>query len=164
LRPSSPARHHLKAIDAGQLLLPFRAEAEGSPNSPSNGRADGVQASLPRRSSGKTPKQQNPDTQERRKPKRKEKNAKQAPLAPAVIPPEDKRLLTNRTEALGQVRFLRLPEVKAITGLGKTSIYELIRDKSFPAPIRLRSRAVAWVESEVRQWAQERVHGSRPAA
>jgi prophage regulatory protein len=68
------------------------------------------------------------------------------------------------TDALGQVRFLRLPEVKAITGLGKTSIYEQIREKSFPAPVRLGLRAVGWVESEVRQWAQERVRGSRPAA
>jgi prophage regulatory protein len=68
------------------------------------------------------------------------------------------------TDTLGQVRFLRLPEVKAITGLGKTSIYEQIRDKSFPAPVRLGLRAVGWVESEVRQWAQERVHESRPAA
>jgi prophage regulatory protein len=67
-------------------------------------------------------------------------------------------------DALGQVRFLRLPEVKAITGLGKTSIYEQIREKSFPAPVRLGLRAVGWVESEVRQWAQDRVHGSRPAA
>ncbi len=164
MRPSSPARHHLKAINAGQMVLPFRVEAETSPSSPSSRRADGEQTSLPRRSSGKTPKQQNPDAQERRRPKRKEENSEQAPVSAAAIPHENRRLLTNRTEALDQVRFLRLPEVKAITGLGKTSIYELIRDKSFPAPVRLRSRAVAWVESEVRQWAQERVHGSRPAA
>ena len=29
------------------------------------------------------------------------------------------------------VSFLRLPDVKAVTGLSKTSIYELIREKSF---------------------------------
>jgi len=62
------------------------------------------------------------------------------------------------------VQFLRLPEVKAVTGLGKTSIYELIRDKSFPAPVRLGARAVAWVRSEVTQWALERVHASRSVA
>ena len=32
------------------------------------------------------------------------------------------------------VCFLRLPDVKAITGLSKTSIYDLIREKRFPAP------------------------------
>lgn len=65
---------------------------------------------------------------------------------------------------LGDVTFMRLPEVKAVTGLGKTSIYDLIRDKSFPAPVRLGPRAVAWVKSEVRQWALERVHASRSVA
>lgn len=62
------------------------------------------------------------------------------------------------------VSFLRLPDVKAVTGLSKTSIYEMIRDKSFPAPVRLGPRAVAWVRSEVRQWALERVHASRSVA
>lgn len=62
------------------------------------------------------------------------------------------------------VVFLRLPDVKAMTGLSKTSLYGLIRDKSFPAPVRLGPRAVAWVRSEVRQWAADRVHASRSAA
>ena len=65
---------------------------------------------------------------------------------------------------LDDVTFLRLPEVKAITGLSKTSLYALIRDRSFPAPVRLGPRAVAWVRSEVRQWAVERVHASRSVA
>ncbi len=67
-------------------------------------------------------------------------------------------------DILDDVSFLRLPEVKALTGLSKTSIYELIRGKSFPAPVRLGPRAVAWVRSEVRQWALERVHASRSVA
>jgi prophage regulatory protein len=68
-------------------------------------------------------------------------------------------LLKNPQEARIEVQFLRLPEVKAVT-----SIYELIRDKSFPAPVRLGARAVAWVRSEVTQWALERVHASRSVA
>jgi predicted DNA-binding transcriptional regulator AlpA len=64
---------------------------------------------------------------------------------------------------LDDVFFLRLPEVKAITGLSKSSLYALIREKSFPAPVRIGARAVAWVRSEVRQWAAERVHASRSA-
>jgi prophage regulatory protein len=59
------------------------------------------------------------------------------------------------------VAFMRLPEVKAVTGLSKSSLYALIKEKSFPAPVRLGARAVAWVKSEVRQWAAERVHASR---
>ena len=65
---------------------------------------------------------------------------------------------------LDDVVFLRLPEVIAIMGLSKSSLYALIQEKSFPAPIRLGARAVAWVRSEVKQWAAERVHASRSAA
>jgi prophage regulatory protein len=67
-------------------------------------------------------------------------------------------------DILDDVSFLRLPEVKAVTGLSKTSLYALIREESFPAPVRLGPRAVAWVRSEIRQWAAERVHASRSAA
>lgn len=62
-----------------------------------------------------------------------------------------------------EVSFLRLPEVKAVTGLSKTSLYELIRERSFPPPVRLGQRAVAWVRSEVNQWAAERILASRSA-
>lgn len=65
---------------------------------------------------------------------------------------------------LDEVAFLRLPEVKALTGLSKSSLYVLIKEKSFPAPVRLGARAVAWVRSEVRQWAAERVNASRSVA
>ena len=58
---------------------------------------------------------------------------------------------------LEDVSFLRLPDVKAVTGLSKTSLYTLIRDRNFPAPVRLGPRAVAWVRSEVKQWAANRV-------
>jgi predicted DNA-binding transcriptional regulator AlpA len=53
-------------------------------------------------------------------------------------------------DSFEDVSFLRLPEVKALTGLSKTSIYELIREKSFPAPVRLGPRAVSWVKTESR--------------
>jgi prophage regulatory protein len=65
---------------------------------------------------------------------------------------------------IDDLAFMRLPHVKAVTGLSKTSIYELIREKSFPAPVRLGPRSVAWVKAEIRQWAIERVQASRSAA
>jgi prophage regulatory protein len=60
-----------------------------------------------------------------------------------------------------EVTFLRLPGVKAMTGLSKSCLYLLIREKSFPAPVRIGNRAVAWVRSEVRQWALERIGSPR---
>jgi len=65
--------------------------------------------------------------------------------------------------ALDEVSFLRLPDVKLVTGLSKSSLYALIRANSFPAPVRLGPRTVAWVRSEVKEWAAERISTSRSA-
>jgi prophage regulatory protein len=62
---------------------------------------------------------------------------------------------------LDEVIFLRLPKVRAVTGLSKSSLYELIRENSFPTPVHLGARTVAWVASEVKQWAAERILSSR---
>lgn len=62
-----------------------------------------------------------------------------------------------------KVIFVRLPEVKAVTGLSKSSLYALIRAGNFPAPVRLGPRTVGWVRSEVNEWAAERVLTSRSA-
>ena len=72
--------------------------------------------------------------------------------------------LDDTLSEMNEVVFLRLPDVKAVTGLSKTSLYALIKEKSFPAPVRLGPRAVALVKSEIRQWAVERVQASRSAA
>jgi predicted DNA-binding transcriptional regulator AlpA len=97
------------------------------------------------------PLRSEPVTQQQRTPKK----------SPTSQKPADYEGISDVLEDLS---FLRLPEVKAITGLSKTSIYELIRSSAFPAPIRLGPRAVAWVRSEIRQWAVERVNASRSAA
>ena len=67
-------------------------------------------------------------------------------------------------EALSTERFLRLPEVKRLTGLGATSIYARINDGTFPKPISLGGRSVAWLHSEIQQWIAGRIAVSRPAA
>ena len=95
-----------------------------------------------------------------RRPSSAESVARKMPQsATQVLPTED-----ETSNVLDDVTFIRLPEVKAVTGLSKTTIYELIRGKDFPAPVRLGPRVVAWVKSEVRQWAVGRVQASRSAA
>lgn len=54
-------------------------------------------------------------------------------------------------------RFIRLPEVINRTGYRRTSIYEKISEGTFPAPIKLGPRAVAWVSEEIDKWMDERV-------
>jgi prophage regulatory protein len=71
---------------------------------------------------------------------------------------ENEKVISSEAD---EVIFLRLPKVKAVTGLSKSSLYELIRANSFPAPVHLGARTVAWVASEVKQWAAERILSSR---
>ena len=53
--------------------------------------------------------------------------------------------------------FIRLPEVIRRTGYKRTSIYEKISAGTFPAPIKLGPRAIAWVLEEIEKWMDERV-------
>lgn len=59
--------------------------------------------------------------------------------------------------------ILRLPTVKARTGLSRSTIYLRIAQGSFPPPISLGGRAVGWVEAEVNQWVDQRIETSRKA-
>jgi prophage regulatory protein len=49
-------------------------------------------------------------------------------------------------------RFLTLHEVKRVTSLGKSSIYEAVKAGSFPAPISIARGRVAWAASDIAQW------------
>jgi prophage regulatory protein len=46
----------------------------------------------------------------------------------------------------------------AIVGLQKSSIYEGVKNGTFPAPIKLSRRAVCWPESHIAAWVDERIH------
>ena len=61
----------------------------------------------------------------------------------------------------GQVRFLRLPEVLARTGLSRSTIYVRLEQGRFPRPVSLGDRAVGWVESEIDEWIRNRIAESR---
>jgi prophage regulatory protein len=56
---------------------------------------------------------------------------------------------------------LRLPLVKARTGLSRSTIYVRIAGGSFPRPLNLGDRAVGWLESEIESWLTSRVEASR---
>ena len=64
--------------------------------------------------------------------------------------PVEKHMNRLEQECSNEAIFLRLPAVKALTGLSKSSLYALIRANSFPAPVRLGPRTAAWVQSEIR--------------
>ncbi len=54
-------------------------------------------------------------------------------------------------------RILRLPDVRARTGLSRSSIYLHIKQGKFPKYINLSLRSVGWLESEINEWITNRV-------
>lgn len=47
---------------------------------------------------------------------------------------------------------LRLPRVKAITGLSSSTIWRMEKEGRFPLRRLIGKRAVAWLDSEVQAW------------
>ena len=58
-------------------------------------------------------------------------------------------------------RILRLPAVLEATGLGRSTVYRMMAEHSFPAPVKLSKRAVGWRYDDVRQWTNGRQTTSR---
>ncbi|MCE8052532.1 AlpA family transcriptional regulator [Halomonas daqingensis] len=52
------------------------------------------------------------------------------------------------------MKLIRIKEVMDRTGLGRSTVYKYMNLGLFPKPIKLGTRAVAWVECEVVAWIQ----------
>ena len=74
---------------------------------------------------------------------------------PGITPqPHDDRVTVTPARP---VKLIRLPSVMELTCLGKSSIYAKVKDRTFPAPVRLSARAVAWREDDIARWISERL-------
>ena len=60
--------------------------------------------------------------------------------------------------------ILRLPAVKARTGLSRSTIYQRVAEGNFPKPVNLGKRAVGWLESEISQHLTTLIERSRSNA
>jgi len=69
---------------------------------------------------------------------------------------------TSRPEdAEPMPRFLRLRAVLQVTGLGRSTVYRMMAERTFPAPVKLAKRAVGWRQDDVQQWTNARPTTSR---
>lgn len=57
--------------------------------------------------------------------------------------------------------LIRMPEVLRRIGYGKAWIYKLISQERFPKPVKIGSRSIAFVESEIDEWINSRIEESR---
>lgn len=60
-------------------------------------------------------------------------------------------------------KLIKLPCVKDATKLSRSSIYDGIKKGTFPAPISIGIRAVAWLESDIEMWLDSRIKASKAA-
>ena len=59
-------------------------------------------------------------------------------------------------------RLIRWPEVHDLTGIPKSTAYDYLAAGTFPVPVKLSARSVAWKLSDVLAWIESR-QSARPA-
>lgn len=62
-----------------------------------------------------------------------------------------------------QNQIKRIQEVTQITGLSKSTIYAMIKEERFPAPLRIGRRAVGWTDDMIENWMTSLRDSSRNA-
>lgn len=76
-------------------------------------------------------------------------------LAPHIERILDERL--NKRATVGGPRLLRQPQVTALTGVKRAQLYRLMHLGTFPNPVKIGQRAVAWREDDIRNWIDTQV-------
>lgn len=57
--------------------------------------------------------------------------------------------VATELETRNGIRILRIADVVRKTGMSRSTIYQRLRSRDFPAPVELGPRAVGFVEQEV---------------
>ena len=69
--------------------------------------------------------------------------------------------MTEQIATAAPLSLLRLPQVIGRVGLRRTAIYDGIKVGTFPQPIRLGRRCVAWPSDAIDEWVRERIAQAR---
>ena len=56
---------------------------------------------------------------------------------------------------LEERRIVRREEVSRLTGLPRATLYQKVKERSFPPPIRLGARSVGWRLKDIDKWLQD---------
>ena len=71
---------------------------------------------------------------------------------------------TTASDTAPPERLLRIDDVCHQTGLGRSTVYAMVKDGKLPAPVQLHGAAVAWLQTEVQAWIAGRPRVAPPAA
>ncbi|NOZ94935.1 MAG: AlpA family transcriptional regulator [Acidobacteria bacterium] len=61
-------------------------------------------------------------------------------------------------------RLLRIDQVSELVALKRAAIYQYMAEGTFPRPVKIGKRAVAWRESDIQEWIRSRVEAAGDAA
>lgn len=61
-------------------------------------------------------------------------------------------------------KFLRVPAVVDLVGKSRTTIFRAVRAGTFPAPVHIGERAIAWDSDEIAKWQADVIAASRANA
>ena len=61
-------------------------------------------------------------------------------------------------------KLLRIRQVVETTGLSKSAIYRQIASQTFPRPVKIAPKSVAWVEGEVQDWMEHLARDGKQAS
>lgn len=64
--------------------------------------------------------------------------------------------MADTMRSLVAEKHLRRLAVEELTGLSRSTIYDLMAKGQFPRPVRLTEKAVAWPESAIADWLSQR--------
>lgn len=67
----------------------------------------------------------------------------------------------NISKEIMTTKLMRLPDVLTRVAISRSKLYAKVKEGTFPAPVSLGARAVAWVEQEVEDWIAALVAKSR---
>ena len=59
-----------------------------------------------------------------------------------------------------QYQLIRLPQVKELTCLSKSSIYRLMNEGDFPKQVSFGARSVVWVKYQIEDWCLRKIDSS----
>jgi prophage regulatory protein len=69
--------------------------------------------------------------------------------------------MNAQDRAQDSIKVLRLRQVCEVTGLCRSSIYQMEADLRFPKRVKIGARAVGWLEREIHAWLAHRIEASR---
>jgi prophage regulatory protein len=76
---------------------------------------------------------------------------------PSGVRTFDKPFLSETDKNRKPSVIIRRPQVEAMTGLSRSTIYARIAAGAFPRQVFLGGKAVGWIEAEILAWIESRI-------